>query len=100
ETICLVTAPETSAAAQSTLTPSSDLQEALRIAMEGNRQKDDVLATLAHELRNQLAPALHSIEILKRIDSDAAIAERTRTVLERQLLHMKRLVDDLLDQDR
>lgn len=58
------------------------------------------LATLAHELRNPLAPISTGLAILKRADTGNPKAERARDLMERQLQHMVRLVDDLLDVSR
>ena len=64
---------------------------------EADRQKDEFLATLAHELRNPLAPIRTAAEVIRlRNPSDQAV-QRARTVIERQVLHLTRLVDDLLD---
>jgi CheY-like chemotaxis protein/two-component sensor histidine kinase len=63
---------------------------------ERDRRKDEFLATLAHELRNPLAPLVNGLAILRR-GADPATAERARGVMERQLAHMVRLIDDLLD---
>jgi PAS domain S-box-containing protein len=68
-------------------------QEALR---DADRQKDDFLATLAHELRNPLAPLRTGLELLKKADS-ATDQRRVREIMDRQLNHMVRLVDELLD---
>ena len=62
-----------------------------------DRRKDEFLATLAHELRNPLAPIHNSLQILKMPRVDAATVERSREMMERQLQHLVRLVDDLLD---
>ncbi|HVE55067.1 MAG TPA: ATP-binding protein, partial [Ramlibacter sp.] len=67
-------------------------------AGEQDRRKNEFLATLAHELRNPLAPLRNGVELLKRLG--AVQPERTPQVLammERQLTHMVRLVDDLMD---
>lgn len=67
-------------------------------AGEQDRRKNEFLATLAHELRNPLAPLRNGVELLKRLG--ATQPERTPQVLammERQLSHMVRLVDDLMD---
>jgi signal transduction histidine kinase/ActR/RegA family two-component response regulator len=72
-------------------------EEALRVT---DRRKDTFLAVLAHELRNPLAPLRNSLEILKRSDANSKFNERARTTMERQLSHMVRLVDDLLDLSR
>jgi CheY-like chemotaxis protein len=62
--------------------------------------KDEFLATLAHELRNPLAPLRNGLEIMKLAGHDAAALERARAMMERQLGQMVRLVDDLLDVSR
>ena len=67
---------------------------------EADRLKDEFLATLAHELRNPLAPLRNGLEIMKRAGHDAAALERAREMMERQLGQMVRLVDDLLDVSR
>ena len=64
-----------------------------------DRRKDEFLATLAHELRNPLAPIRTGLALL-RMSRDEESAERTRQIMERQLVHMVRLVDDLLDLSR
>jgi len=68
--------------------------------VEADRRKDEFIATLAHELRNPLAPIRTGLEILKRVGELPASAARTRDIMERQLTHMVRLVDDLLDVSR
>jgi PAS domain S-box-containing protein len=68
-------------------------QEALR---RTDRQKDDFLATLAHELRNPLAPLRNGLTLLQR-DVGPAEQRRVKQIMERQLNHMVRLVDELLD---
>jgi PAS domain S-box-containing protein len=72
-------------------------EEALR---EADRRKDEFLATLAHELRNPLAPLRNALQILRMPRLDAATAERSREMMERQVQHLVRLVDDLLDVSR
>ena len=67
--------------------------QALQLA---DRRKDEFLATLAHELRNPLAPLRNSVQILRIAGHDRALAERSLGVMERQLLQMVRLIDDLL----
>jgi signal transduction histidine kinase/ActR/RegA family two-component response regulator len=67
-------------------------------AENANRTKDQFLAVLGHELRNPLAPALTALELMKA--RDAAAFRRERQVLERQVAHMARLVNDLLDVSR
>jgi len=65
-----------------------------------DRRKDEFLATLAHELRNPLAPIRTALGILNLPWVDAPTAERARVMMERQLQHLVRLVDDLLDVSR
>ncbi|KQW93499.1 hypothetical protein ASC94_12780 [Massilia sp. Root418] len=65
-----------------------------------HRRKDEFLATLAHELRNPLAPMASVLETLRRKDGGAAHLDWARGMLERQLRQMTHLVDDLLDNAR
>jgi PAS domain S-box-containing protein len=67
---------------------------------ENDRRKNEFLATLAHELRNPLAPMSNMLEVLKRADGNADILKRAHETIERQLGQMVRLVDDLLDLNR
>jgi signal transduction histidine kinase/ActR/RegA family two-component response regulator len=64
------------------------------------QRKDQFLATLAHELRNPLAPMQSAVDILALRPGDPAVAQRVLPILQRQLVHMKHLVDDLLDVSR
>jgi PAS domain S-box-containing protein len=64
---------------------------------EADRRKDEFLATLAHELRNPLAPICNAVETLGLASGNAAIAEDARRIMDRQLRQMVRLIDDLLD---
>jgi PAS domain S-box-containing protein len=66
---------------------------------EADRRKDEFLATLAHELRNPLAPLRNGLYILKKLGGPGQSA-RVVEMMERQLAHMVRLVDDLLDISR
>jgi CheY-like chemotaxis protein len=72
-------------------------EEALRTA---DRRKDEFLATLAHELRDPLAPICMGLELLKHSANSGSAAEDVRTMMERQANHMVRLIDDLLDVSR
>ena len=67
---------------------------------ENDRRKNEFLATLAHELRNPLAPMSNMLEVLKRSDGNSEILKRAHETIERQLGQMVRLVDDLLDLNR
>jgi signal transduction histidine kinase/CheY-like chemotaxis protein len=72
---------------------------ALELA-DANRLKDEFLATLAHELRNPLAPIRNALALLERAPAGGPVATGAREVIERQLAQMVRLVDDLLDLSR
>jgi PAS domain S-box-containing protein len=72
-------------------------EEALR---EADRRKDEFLATLAHELRNPLAPIRSAVEILKLKAPDDPTLQAVQGMIDRQLRHLVRLVDDLLDVSR
>ncbi|HEX5342045.1 MAG TPA: ATP-binding protein [Duganella sp.] len=72
-------------------------EQALLLA---DRRKDEFLATLAHELRNPLAPIRTGLDIMRLNPNDAAGIARSRTIMERQLRQLVRLIDDLLDVSR
>ncbi|MBA3455252.1 MAG: response regulator [Deltaproteobacteria bacterium] len=74
------------------------IEEAHAQAELANRAKDEFLAMLGHELRNPLAPILTALELMELRGAD--IFERERTVIARQVRHVVRLVDDLLDVSR
>lgn len=77
----------------------SILQQADRLA-EADRAKDEFLATLAHELRNPLAPLRNSLYILRSTAGADAKGTRIQEMMERQVNHLVRLVDDLLEVSR
>lgn len=77
-----------------------ELRERAEALAEADRRKDEFLAMLAHELRNPLAPILTALEVLREPASSPAARERARAVVERQVRHMARLLDDLLDVSR
>ena len=79
------------------ITERKQIEEALR---EADARKDEFLATLAHELRNPLAPLRNGLAILRKADPASATSVRARELMDRQLTHMVRLVDDLLDVSR
>ena len=66
---------------------------------EASRRKDEFLAILAHELRNPLAPIRNGLQVIRMAEPNATI-EQTRSMMERQLTQLVRLVDDLLDVSR
>jgi CheY-like chemotaxis protein/nitrogen-specific signal transduction histidine kinase len=72
-------------------------EEALR---DADRRKDEFLATLAHELRNPLAPLRASVQVLRTAPYDPSRVEATCAVMDRQVGQMVRLIDDLLDVSR
>jgi PAS domain S-box-containing protein len=67
---------------------------------ESDRRKDEFLAVLAHELRNPLAPIRNSLHILRMNGSEDGSTNRVIDMMERQVQHMVRLVDDLLEVSR
>jgi PAS domain S-box-containing protein len=75
-----------------------ELEQARAEAEEANRSKDEFLAILGHELRNPLAPILTALHVMKIRGGHGL--ERERAVIERQVRHVVRLVDDLLDVSR
>jgi len=91
-------------------TVSQDVTERRRLAenlsqlaadlARADRRKDEFLATLAHELRNPLAPLCNMLEVMKRAGDDRDVLRRARDTIERQLGQLVRLVDDLLDLNR
>ena len=81
----------------SDITARRQAEEALR---QGDRNKDEFLATLAHELRNPLGAMLNSVELLRRPERSSEEIGRASDVLQRQIRHLVRLVGDLLDVER
>jgi PAS domain S-box-containing protein len=73
-------------------------QRAFEKAYEADRRKDEFLAMLGHELRNPLAPIVTALELMRLRSGDVAAQERA--IIERQVGHLSRLVDDLLDVSR
>lgn len=78
-----------------------EAQKSVEVALrEADRRKDEFLAMLGHELRNPLAPIGTSLEILRMAPPDGPEAAWARDAIGRQLRHMTRLLDDLLDISR
>jgi signal transduction histidine kinase/DNA-binding response OmpR family regulator len=71
-----------------------------RDIQESDRRKNEFLAMLAHELRNPLAPIRSAVQIMRLVGPHSPDLDRAREVIERQVQHMVRLVDDLLDVSR
>jgi PAS domain S-box-containing protein len=82
------------AARAGTAIENSRLYQELR---DADRRKDEFLATLAHELRHPLSPMVTALSLLAAPERTDAVLERATAVLDRQLHHLVRLVDDLLD---
>ncbi|CAN5585246.1 PAS domain S-box protein [soil metagenome] len=77
-------------------TDRKEMELALR---EQDRKKDDFIALLAHELRNPLAPIRNGLKVIG-MTQDPSVRERSQAIMGRQLAHMVRLIDDLLDVSR
>lgn len=71
-----------------------------RAAREADRHKEDFMALVAHELRSPLAPLRNALQLLRTPGFTAAELESTRAMMERQVQHLTRLVEDLLDVSR
>jgi PAS domain S-box-containing protein len=67
---------------------------------EANQRKDQFIALLAHELRNPLAPLRNGLQVLRLAGTDTSAIAQARDMMDRQLGHMVRLIDDLLDISR
>ena len=76
----------------------AEAESALKQAQTANRAKDEFLAMLGHELRNPLAPIVTALQLMQLRSPHAA--EEERRIIERQVAHLSRLVDDLLDVSR
>lgn len=79
------------------ITDRKHAEEALR---EADRRKDHFLATLAHELRNPIAPISNALSIWRTVEDDPLAREQLLQMMERQIGQMRRLIDDLLDVSR
>jgi PAS domain S-box-containing protein len=79
------------------ITDRKQAEEKLR---EADRRKDEFLATLAHELRNPLAPLRNGVAVLRMASADAGARRQVLEMMDRQVEHMVRLIDDLLDSSR
>jgi PAS domain S-box-containing protein len=79
------------------ITDRMRMEESLR---EADRSKDEFIATLAHELRNPLAPIQNALYLMKRTAGNGHGFEAERAMAERQVKHLARLVDDLMDVSR
>ena len=87
------TAVERARAEQALRTGAQQLRDA-------DRRKDEFIAMLAHELRNPLVPIRHGVELLKNVREQPQLLDSIRPMMERQIGHMVRMIDDLLDVSR
>ncbi|MBW3621858.1 MAG: response regulator [Armatimonadetes bacterium] len=76
------------------------LQQRAEALAEADRRKDEFLAMLGHELRNPLAPILNALHVMRSKGVDDATLKRARDIVDRQVKHITRLIDDLLDVSR
>jgi PAS domain S-box-containing protein len=77
-----------------------DLQRNAAQLLDADRRKNEFLATLAHELRNPLAPIRNAVQLLRMKAPDIPELQWARDVIDRQIQHMTRLIDDLMDVSR
>ena len=75
-------------------------ERAERALQHADRRKDEFLAVLSHELRNPLAPIRNSLHILEHAPAGGEVAQRAHGIMARQVAHLARIVDDLLDVTR
>jgi two-component system CheB/CheR fusion protein len=82
---------------------STDIQDRIEIEQtlkDADLRKNQFLATLAHELRNPLSPISNSLQLWPHVENDKEALEQVRSVIERQLQQLVRLIDDLMDLSR
>jgi signal transduction histidine kinase len=79
---------------------TADLERANTALKDADRRKDEFIAILAHELRNPLAPISNALAILDQAENNIELGREARSTLNRQVGHMVRLVDDLLEVSR
>ena len=82
------------------VTAAYDRLRLIRQLRDADRKKDDFIALLAHELRNPLAPIRNGLQVIRLADNDRDTLAWAREMMDRQLSHMVRLIDDLLDMSR
>lgn len=86
--------------AVATVLDVTERRQAENALREADHRKDEFLATLAHELRNPLAPIRNGLQIMRMAPHNQEAVEQARNMMDRQLLQLIRLVDDLLDVSR
>jgi signal transduction histidine kinase/CheY-like chemotaxis protein len=77
-----------------------ETQRSLQALREADRRKDEFLAMLAHELRNPVAPIVNALEILRLRSPDPEVVKRQRETIGRNVVHLTRMLDDLLEVSR
>jgi signal transduction histidine kinase len=77
-----------------------ELRQRLQELAQADRQKNEFLAMLAHELRNPLAPMRNALHLMRMPGASGPMVNQARDMMERQMHHLVRLVDDLLDVSR
>ena len=77
-----------------------ELRERAELLLEADQKKDDFIALLAHELRNPLAPVRNGLQVIKLSAGNPIAVGSVRDMMDRQLSHMVRIIDDLLDVSR
>ena len=78
----------------------TDRKLAESVLRDADRRKDEFLATLSHELRNPLAPIRTALEVMRIGRGNWELVDKARATMERQLMHLVRITDDLLDVSR
>jgi two-component system, sensor histidine kinase len=78
----------------------AEVEARTRLLKQADRRKDEFLATLAHELRNPLAPMTNAVALVTAPTASESVRRRAVGIMDRQLRHMMRLIDDLLDVSR
>ena len=78
----------------------TDVKNSEKALQEADRRKNEFLAVLAHELRNPLAPISNALQLIGLAGEDKVLLEEATRVMERQVIQMARLIDDLLDVSR
>ncbi len=86
--------------AEGKIVGASKISRDITARKEEDRRKNEFLALLAHELRNPLAPLRNGLQVMRLAGNNLDAVEQARSMMERQLQHLIRLVDDLLDVSR
>ena len=80
---------------------ANERQDELMLELKNaDRRKDEFLATLAHELRNPLSPISNALQLWPMVEKDHTELEHVRKIMQRQVLQITRLINDLMDVSR